>query len=143
MKIDNNLYLISRIRESANNFIISEIEKLGIKGLAPSHGDIIVTLFKYKNMTMTQMAESIHRDRSTVTTLVNKLVKLGYVDTMKNPEDSRSSIVYLTNKGKELEEDFKRISTELISKEYRGIDDDEREIFLKILNKIQKNLADI
>lgn len=139
MKIDNSIFLIGRIRENVNNFIVKELEELGIKGVVPSHGDILVSLFKQEEMTMTEIANKIHRDRSTVTTLVNKLMKLGYIKSKKNPEDSRSSIIYLTTKGKALEKDFKEISDKIFQKEYKGIDESEKEIFYRVLNKIHEN----
>lgn len=139
MKIDNSIFLIGRIRENVNNFIVNELEELGIKGVVPSHGDILVSLFKQEEMTMTEIANKIHRDRSTVTTLVNKLTKLGYIQSKKNPEDSRSSIIYLTTKGKELEKGFKEISDKIFEKEYKGIDQLEKEVFYRVLNKIHEN----
>lgn len=139
MKSDNSIFLIGRIREKVNNFIVKELEELGIKGVVPSHGDILVSLFNQEEMTMTQIANKIHRDRSTVTTLVNKLMKLGYIQSKKNPEDSRSSIIYLTTKGKELESGFKEISNKIFENEYKGIDESEKEVFYRVLNKIHEN----
>lgn len=139
MKIDNSIYLIGRIREKANNFIISELEQLGLTGVVPSHGDILATLFQYDELTMTEISNKIHRDRSTVTTLINKLTKLGFVATKKNPKDNRSNVVYLTQKGREIRPQFKEIGEKLFEKEYAGISEEEREFFLKILNRLLKN----
>lgn len=140
MKTDNTIHLIGRIREKANNIIVRELEQLGMTGVVPSHGDILAKLFKHKELTMTEIANRIHRDRSTVTTLVNKLMKLGYVASKKNPEDSRSSLVYLTQKGKELEEDFIRISELLFEVQYKDINEEEKQVFNKVLEKIYNNL---
>jgi hypothetical protein len=49
MKKGNALSLISRIREKANKFIVRELENHGIKGIVPSHGEILVLLFKVRN----------------------------------------------------------------------------------------------
>lgn len=140
-KMDNSIVLISRIRENVNLFLINELEEIGLSGIAPSHGDIFTTLFKYDELTMTEIADNINRDRSTVTTLVKKLIKLGYVDSRENPEDRRSSLVFLTKEGKKLKEDFKRISYKLFEREYQGISEEERKVFLKILNKVHKNFS--
>jgi len=141
MKIDNNIRLIGRIREKANDFIISELAKEGVIGIAPSHGDVIVALIKQKKMTLTEIANKINRDRSTVTTLVNKLIRLGYIKSQKNPKDNRSSLISLTTKGKSLKPTFEDISLKLMIAEYKGISQEERETFLKILEKILKNLS--
>ena len=77
MRYDNTINLISRIREVSNIFIVSELEKMGMKGIAPSHGGIIAILIEHRELTMTEIAEKINKDRSTVTTLVKKLNKIG------------------------------------------------------------------
>lgn len=140
MKTDNTINLIGRIREKANKFLIKELENLGLTNIAPSHGDILAALFKRKEATMTEIADLIHRDRSTVTTLVNKLIKLGYVSSKKDPNDNRSSIIYLTEKGKELESGFKEISEKLYMIEYKGISDEEKDVLKSLLLKIYDNL---
>ncbi|MBU3201311.1 MarR family transcriptional regulator [Clostridium estertheticum] len=138
-KVDDTVYLIGRIREKANIFILKELEQIGFKDIAPSHGDILATLFKHGECTMTDIANSIHRDRSTVTALVNKLIKLGYILSKKDVNDSRSTIIFLTDKGKELEPGFKKISQKLYDIEYKGIGEEQKEVFEKILEKIYNN----
>ena len=139
MNTDNTISLIGKIREKADKFILKELEKLGLKNIAPSHGDILSALFELHEATMTEIADAIHRDRSTVTALVNKLTALGYVSTKKDLEDNRSSIVYLTEKGESLKPGFRRISEELYSLEYGGLSDEEKAIFRDLLQKIYNN----
>jgi len=139
MKTDKTIYLIGRIREKANEFILKELEQVGFTNIAPSHGDVLATLFKHNECTMTDLANNIHRDRSTVTTLVNKLIKLGYVSSKKDANDSRSRIIFLTEKGKVLETEFIKISQKLYDIEYKELSEEEKEIFQKILIKIYNN----
>jgi DNA-binding MarR family transcriptional regulator len=88
---------------------------------------------------MTEIADTIHRERSTVTTLVSKLIKLGYISSKKDSNDSRSSIIYLTEKGQGLKKGFEEISQKLFEREYEGISDEERMIFQRVLKKIYDN----
>lgn len=141
MKLDNSIYLIGRIRESAQVFLLKELEVLGFTGIAPSHGDILVALFQFKELTMTEIANQIHRDRSTVTTLVNKLYKFGYVALAKDPNDARSTIVSLTKKGEDLEPGFHEISQKLHDIVYNGINEKEKETFQRVLKRIYDNFS--
>lgn len=140
MNRDNTIYLIGRIREKANAFILNELKNRGVEDIVPSHGDILVTLFKHYECTMTELANRIHRDRSTITTLVSKLTKLGYIETKKDPKDNRSVIVYLSDKGKELESTFEVIAQKLYATEYKGIGEEERKLFNEVLHKVLRNL---
>jgi len=139
MNTDSTIYLMGRIREVANNFILKELSLVGFIDLAPSHGDILAALFQHKELPMTEIANRIHRDRSTVTTLVQKLVKLEYVSIRKDPEDNRTTIVFLTEKGKALEPHFREISLKLYETEYKGISAQEIQIFQSVLEKIYNN----
>lgn len=139
MKIRNAISLISKIREKTNRFIMSEMLKHGIKGIVTSHGDIIYALFKKPRLTMAEIAEKIDRDKSTVTALVNKLVRLGYVKKERGTEDTRVIYVTLTNKGYELEPIFEAISSEVLDTFYLGIPENEKEELIRILNKIYNN----
>ena len=131
--------LISKIRDSTNRFITNEMDSWGAKGLAPSHGDILFLLLKSEKLTMKELAERINKDKSTITALVNKLMKQGYVEKERDIEDNRIVFVTLTEKGKQLKPMFDAISEDLISRVYKNISQNEREELIKILEKIKNN----
>lgn len=124
MGTDNTMSLISRIRANSYRYIVYQLKSRGHEGLAPSHGDILSLLIFYGEMTKKEIADRIHRDKSTVTTLIKKLEKLGYIDTKENAMDRRSSLVFLTQKGIDMKSDFLEISEQLFEIQYRGMDDE-------------------
>lgn len=130
---------MGRISEKSNRYLMQEMGKIGLSGLAPSHGDVIANLFKYKEISMSQLSNVIYRDPSTVTTLVNKLKRRGFVQTRKDENDSRITFVSLTDKGKELEPHFEEISCGLYQIEYQGIAEEEKELLKALLAKINRN----
>lgn len=131
--------LISKVRDCSNKFIIDKMNSCEVKGFAPSHGDIIFVLLQYKNLSMKELANKIGKDKSTVTALVNKLIKLGYVKKSKNNEDNRITFVSLTKEGLGLKAMFDDISEQLISTVYKGISKNEKEVLISILTKIKNN----
>ncbi|MDR6884089.1 DNA-binding MarR family transcriptional regulator [Bacillus sp. 3255] len=131
--------LISKIREEVNRFIVSEMERYGLDGIATSHGDIIYSLFKNPRLTMAEISKGINKDKSTVTALVEKLVRLGYVTKERSKEDTRVVYVALTNKGRELEPAFDAISEKLLTVFYSNISDKEKKDVLSVLTKIYNN----
>lgn len=140
MKPEYIIFLISRIRERANRFILQELKTRNIQGLIPSHGAILAVLAKGKALSMQQLARMIDRDKSTVTALVDKLVALGYVEKHKDSADQRITLVQLTEKGKTRRPEFEAISQNLIAKVYKGISEGEKQILVEILTKIKNNL---
>ena len=131
--------MISKVRENANKFITEEMDKWGVKGLAPSHGDILSALLKHERLTMKELADKIGRDKSTVTVLVDKLIKQGFVEKTRDIEDNRVVFVSLTEKGRELRPMFDSISKDLISTVYKGMSENEKEELIKTLTKIKNN----
>jgi DNA-binding MarR family transcriptional regulator len=132
--------LISTVRDKANRIILRKLKERGIHDIAPAHGSILVALFRNDELPMGQIAKMIDRDKSTVTTLVNKLVKNGYLERRKDDSDSRVTLIRLTNKGKALEYDFFDISRELITMVYSGFSESEKENLMRFMGRVKNNL---
>ena len=81
-----------------------------------------------------------HRDPSTVTALVRKLVKLGYAETARDKADGRAVVVSLTDRGRALERDFTEISDLLRSTWVDGIDPGDVDAAVRVLAGMRANL---
>jgi len=138
--IRNTVSLIARIKENANKFICDELEKEGIQGIVPSHGDIIAVLFTKNKCTMKELAHNIHRTKATLTVLVDKLEMRGYIKREKSTEDSRVTYITLTEKGDSLKPVFRKISNELNEVLFAGISEKEETLLHDILEKMNKNI---
>lgn len=130
---------LSQTLTAANAYLILLLSQAGLRDLVPSHGDILVALFAQETVTMQELSEKIHRDPSTITALVKKLVLGGYVQTQKSSIDKRRTEVSLTSKGKSLRSTFETISTTLVSTQMEGIDADAFAITCATLNQIRAN----
>ena len=126
---------LSQTLTAANAYLVSLLSQAGLKDLVPSHGDILVALFAQETVTMQELSEKIHRDPSTITALVKKLVLGGYVQTQKSVTDKRRTEVSLTSKGKSLRSTFETISTTLVNTQMEGIDADAFAITCATLNR--------
>lgn len=132
------LSLISKIHEKGNRFIIEELKNNGAEGLVPSHGDILVCLYKNSKMTMKDIANCIHRTKPTVTVLVDKLEKLEYLKREASDEDSRCTYIVLTQKGEDFQTTFEKISKNLNEMLYKNLSPEESELMEKLLRKVLK-----
>ena len=130
---------ISLIRDRANRLILEQLRFHGIHDVVPAYGAIFVALFKNKEITMGQLAAAIDRDKSTITSLVNKLEGLSYLEKRKDDSDGRVTLIRLTKKGQSLEPVFKEISTHLIGKVYEGFTDLEQGVLIALLDRIKNN----
>lgn len=132
MKNQRLIALSSRLAEKANKFIIAELKKYELTDIAPSHGDILSLLFDGSSYEMGEIARKIHRTKPTVTVLVEKLEKSGYVQRVKSDVDARFTMISLTEKGLALRSIFEAISKDLNTLAYAGLRDEEA-LLLEIL----------
>ena len=133
--------IIANIHNSANKLIIEELKNHNLEGLFPSHGDILILLYQNEyGVTMNKITSSINKDKSTVTALVNKLVKMELIEKFKNENDSRSTMVRLTKKGLDTKSSVDKISEKLLGISYEGFSENEKEIVCSLLAKIKNNL---
>lgn len=142
--IEGIIATISKIHNSANRLIIDELKKHNLEGLAPSHGDVLVLLYRNeKGVPMNKISSSINKDKSTLTALINKLVKMDLVEKFKNENDSRSTLIRLTKKGLETKPIIMdEISTKLLNTTYKEFNQEEKELLVDLLEKVKDNLKD-
>ena len=143
MREQDIISLLSKIRDQANKFITNKMADYGICELAPSHGDIIFTLLSTEKIAMKDLAGSIKKDKSTVTVLVEKLVRLGYVKKERDAADNRITYLSLTQKGEDLKPMFEDISKNLFETVYQNIPKEERVALMQSLGKISHNFNSI
>ena len=81
MKDKYIIYFISRTKANMIKFIENKLKENDLTELIPTHGNILTALYESdKKLTMKEIAQKIGKDKSTVTPLVNKLIRLGYIE---------------------------------------------------------------
>ncbi len=133
---------ISRLRENIETLLTKRIEKTEVKGLVSSHGNILVQLYEEDKQAMSKIAARIGRCKSTLTVLVDKLEKIGFITREADSYDTRIKKLCLTEKGKEFQEVFWNISDELNSLLWKGFTSEEQKILLNFLERMNKNIQE-
>ena len=87
-------------------------------------------------MTMKDIAQKINRTKPTVTALINKLEKLGYLKREVSSQDNRYTNIVLTKKGEIFKPVFEKISKDLNEMLYKNLSAEEADILEKLLRKI-------
>ena len=100
-----NMLLIGRLKRAAA-VIARELEKVyGEYGLTEGSFDVLATLRRSGapyTLTPTELFSSLMVTSGTMTTRLKNLENQGFIDRLPNPDDARSLLVRLTDKGKEL-----------------------------------------
>lgn len=136
MKPEQLLVLVARVRDKFNRHLLREFKNKGIEELSPSHGDILFVLASRKRATMRELANHIDRDKSTLTSLINKLESGGYVVRTKDQNDSRITYIEATEDARRIKAIMFSISRELLRETYSHFSDEERVELLRLLEKL-------
>ena len=139
MNVNSSISFLSHIHTITATFLTEKLKKQGFNDFASSHGNILLQLNKNGQMTMSELAKAINRDKSTATVLVRKLEKEGFVSIINDKKDKRNKNILLSQKGMEYTKITTEISNELLSTFYKGFSNQEKQNFLEYLERIEKN----
>ncbi len=141
MDVNSSISLLSHIHTITADFLIEKLKERGYPDFASSHGNILFQLSVNEKMTMGELSEKINRDKSTTTVLVRKLEKDGFITGDADPNDKRSRIIYLTEKGKQFNATAQELSSDLVGTFFKDFTENEKEEFFKTLLRIKKNFV--
>lgn len=134
------VYLISHTKNRMVQFINRRLREEGIDDLSAPHGNILNVLYRTKEpLTMSDIARLIARDKSTVTALAGRLIRLGYIRKVRSDKDRRISYIALTEKGKALAPIFARISDDIYQRAWKDFSEEDKAQFLTLLKKIHSH----
>jgi len=136
------LYFLSKTKKKMIKFIESQLIEEGIEDLVPAYGNILTVLYNNNGrLMMKDIAAIVGKDKSTITALIKSLMKLGYVNKIKSEKDKRITYIELTKKSYGVKDKFDKISNELNKKAYKGFSEEEKEMFLRLLKKMNNNFS--
>ena len=134
------VHFISRTKKKMIGFIEKKLLENDLNGLIPSHGNILTALFDNNGkLTMKKISEITGKDKSTITPLINKLLELGYITKEKSDKDKRVTYIILTSEGIQIKDKYTAISDDIYATAYKDFSEEEKEIFLRLLKKMNNN----
>lgn len=101
---------------------------------------MLMLLWKQAPQTMGQLAAVSLRDRTTVTRLVDSMVAKELLKRTQDPNDRRSVLVDLDEKGRALEAPLTEIVKKFIAEATRGISDEEIAQANAVLERMTRNI---
>lgn len=133
--------LISQIHTKTANYLKNQLTQKGFPDLVSSHGYILFQLSQAEKLTMSQLTNLIHRDKSTVTALVKKLETAGYIERTQNPDDNRVTYIRLSERGAQYTKYTSEISAILNETCCKGLTQEEQQMVFNLLQKIANNFT--
>ncbi|MDC7233343.1 MAG: MarR family transcriptional regulator [Spirochaetales bacterium] len=121
--------------------ISDALKERGIEGIVPAHGQIFQFLFRESPLPLSDIVKGSGRAKSTVTGMADTLEKYGYLKRESSPDDKRSVLVSLTEKGQSLKPVFQEISEEVIGDLFGMMPEEEQIRLMKSLAALESNIT--
>lgn len=135
-----NINLCAKFLKSKLN---KQLEKHGIT--SPQYAvikDIEMNSNISEEVTAVRIAERLGMDKPTISGIINRLNSKGLIEKKPHINDSRASILILTQQCKKKLLEYDKANINVLEKALKGMNEDEKEIIDNLLNKIINNLME-
>lgn len=105
-------------------------------GLTPQQNHTIEIVGNEGPIRMKPLAEKLSVTMGTLTVMIDRLEKTGYVERLKDPEDGRGFIIELTREGQKIHHEHHAYHLQLVEDIRHSLDSSEADQLLTILKKI-------
>ena len=130
--IDLQLKLTKNIMEAEHNKYLKEF------GISTEQGLLLKSVYEMPGCTQTQLSEFLHKDKTTITRMIDTLVKRGKLERKSSKKDRRVHKIFLTQETSQNVEKISPIFEKRQEELKMIIDEKEYEITLKVLNQIKE-----
>jgi DNA-binding MarR family transcriptional regulator len=109
-------------------------------GLTYEMIEVMSLLWQKDGINQQVIADRTLRDKSSMTYLIDNLVKRSLVKRIPDEEDRRNNLIFLTEEGKQLHSEVKPWSSVLFESSAAGLTVEDLQAGIAILNKMTENL---
>ncbi|MFP3896364.1 MAG: MarR family winged helix-turn-helix transcriptional regulator [Anaerolineales bacterium] len=131
-------YLLGRVCRLHHSRARELLEGLGLyRGQPP----LLHALHEQEGLTHSDLAERLHVTPATITKMIRRMERAGFVQREHDVEDQRVSRVYLTEAGRAIQTEMMEVLRELDKETFHGLTETERALLRRFLLKIRDNLS--
>ena len=126
---------ISRLHRARAHALLEEL------GLYRGQPHMLRALWKKEGQTHSELARRLHVQPATVTKMLQRMEKTGFVERRHDAEDQRVSRVYLTEAGRSIRDDVQRVWRTLEEDTFAELTLEERLLLRRLFLQMRENLV--
>ena len=108
--------------------------------LSPEQFLLIDLLWNQGPMSQQNLADKMHKDKNSITKLLDGLEKKRLIERRQDSKDRRSNTIHLTADAEEMKVEAKEKGISILDSILEGIDEAELRAFLDTISKLDKNM---
>ncbi len=133
-------FLVGRVSRKLNRITKESITPYG---LTTSQFFLLIALYEENGILISKLAKKVALDKATLTGIIDRLERDGFVERRNDPEDRRAIRIYLTPKAESLREELLEIYHRNNAKFLSVLCDEEKEIFERVVQKLESIGGDL
>ncbi len=134
--------LISQIHQISQRIWNSILKNYNLQDLSGARGRIIFALWNTDNIPIKELVKKTSLDKATLTGIIDRLERDGFIIRSHNPQDKREIIISRTGKDEIFKTKIPAASDKQNALFYKNFSQEEIFTFEKMLKKILKNCKD-
>ena len=133
-------FLISKIHQISQRIFSKMLNDNNLDLFNPSQGRVIFILLQKDNIPIHDLVEKTQLTKSTLSTHLDNLEKIGLIKKRPSKKDKRETIIFLTEKSKKLKQSYIELSNEMLYLFYKGFSEKDIDKFEEYLRICLQNL---
>ena len=133
-------FLIAKIHQITNRMFTQMLKDYGIGELNSGQGRILFALWQEDDIPIRELSVKTQLTKSTLTTMLKRLDKAGFLTRNSVEDDERIVIVKLSEKSKNLQKKYIDVSKKMTEVFYQTLTEEEIDQFEEYLRRILNNL---
>ncbi|OOM74216.1 HTH-type transcriptional regulator MhqR [Clostridium puniceum] len=134
---NSNLKVLIRLSRTTQGLHRRSGAIFGQKGLTTSQFSVLEILYHKGDLTINEIIENILSTSGNITVVIKNLEKECLVVRYGNPNDKRSSLISITEKGREKVEEIFPIHLKDLEESLINLSEEEKQVLTSILRKIK------
>jgi DNA-binding MarR family transcriptional regulator len=141
MKVEYQVgFLLSRATWAMNNSVNRMLRENGLGEISVAYFAVLQALWENDGMSITDLGEKAQLEKSTMTSLIDRMEGAGLVKREDHPTDRRAYQICLTPRGKDLEEKLDEVVARAYRHLTRGIPEGDLEISSRVCKRLIQNV---
>lgn len=134
-------FLMAKIRQVGERIFVRSLKQHGIE-INPAQGRIMFALWQKDGIPINELAMKTQLKKSTLTSMLDRLERMGYVKRRRCRKDRRKILIMRTEKDIAMEKKYTEISQEMTELFYKRFSKSEIGRFEGDLERILNNLTE-
>jgi len=141
--VDCPYYLLSRATLSVTSALKKGFADAGVERLKPAYLGVLMSLWQEDGLKVVQLGRRAGLEPSTMTGLLDRMVRDGLVRREAVPDDRRVQHIYLTEAGRTIREPVLKVVGETLTKVFQGVAEEDLAHTKKVLTQVLFNVHEV